>query len=118
MNEIKVNSYTGNGAAQTFELGFQPGAVLIFNQTDGTNFSVFFGNMAAASAISVVTTAGPVLDTTNQITLFAGDATRAPGFTVGTDLSVNAKVYGYIAFRAAHPKSQPATAGAQTGASA
>jgi hypothetical protein len=119
MNEVKVGSYTGNAAAQNIELGFVPGLLMIFNITDGTNFSVWTPALAAGAGISVVTTAGPVLDATNQVTRFDGVAgVSAPGFTVGTDLSANAKVYNYIAFRAAHPRTEPATAGAQTGTSA
>jgi hypothetical protein len=96
---IKIGTYTGNAAAQNIELGFIPDWVRIINATDGTNESEWFNGMAAASGISTVTTAGPVLDTTNQVTSYAGDATHAKGFTVGTDLSTNAKVYRYIAAR-------------------
>lgn len=116
MNEVKVNTYVGAGAAKNIELGWVPGAVLIFNITDGTVVSFGFPNvMAAASAIAIVAAAGPVLDTTNQITAYNGDATHAPGFTVGTDLAANAKTYAYIALRAEAPRSQ--TAGVASGAS-
>lgn len=118
MNEVKSLTYTGNGAAQNIELGFIPGFAMILNLTDGTNFTMWSPALAAAAGISVVAAAGPVLDTTNQVTAFNGSATQAPGITVGTDLSTAAKTYQIIAFRAAHPRTQPATAGAQTGASA
>jgi hypothetical protein len=96
---IVIGTYTGNSAAQNISLGFVPDKVEIWNVTDGTNVSVWFNGMAAASAESIVTTAGPVLDTTNQVTAFAGSTSAAAGFTVGTDLSVNAKVYRYEASR-------------------
>lgn len=99
MQEIKVGSYTGNGAAQNISLGFVPDAVIIANVTDGTSQTMWFNGMAAASGISIVAAAGPVLDTTNQISAFAGDASNAAGFTVGTDLSTSAKVFRYIALR-------------------
>jgi hypothetical protein len=96
---IRIGTYTGTGAALNISLGFVPDWVRIINVTDGTNESEWFNGMAAASAISTVTTAGPVLDATNQVTSYAGDSTNPPGFSVGTDLSTNAKVYRYIAAR-------------------
>jgi hypothetical protein len=118
MNEVKALTYTGNGAAQNIELGFVPGFAIIINLTDGTSMTFWSPALAAAAGISIVAAAGPVLDTTNQVTAYNGDATHSQGITVGTDLSVNAKVYQIIAFRAAHPRTQPSGAGAQTGASA
>jgi hypothetical protein len=96
---VRIGTYTGNAAAQNISLGFVPDYVEIFNVTDGTNCTFWFNGMAAASGIAVVTTAGPVLDATNQVTAYAGDASNAAGFTVGTDLSTNAKVYRYVAMR-------------------
>jgi hypothetical protein len=99
MQEIKVGTYTGAGVAINVSLGFIPDYVRIVNVTDGTNVTEWFAGMAAASGISVITTAGPVLDTTNQVSSYAGDSSNAPGFTVGTDLATNAKVYRYVAMR-------------------
>lgn len=99
MNEIKVSSYTGNGAAQNISIGFIPEYVRIINATDGTTVAEWFDGMAAASAISVVAAAGPVLDTTNQVTRYTGADSASEGFTVGTDLSTNAKVFRYVAMR-------------------
>lgn len=111
MNEVKVGSYTGNGAAQNIELGWVPGFLIVINITDGTSMTFWTPALAAAAGISIVAAAGPVLDATNQITAYNGVAgSNAPGFTVGTDLSVNAKVYNFVAFRAAHPRTQPAVA--------
>lgn len=94
---IKTGSYTGDGAAQNISVGFEPDYVRIINATDGTTVSEWFNGMAAGSAITVVAAAGPVLDAANQITAYAGSTTAATGFTVGTDLSVSAKVYYYLA---------------------
>jgi hypothetical protein len=117
MNQNKYGTYVGAGAAKNIELGFIPACVLIFNITDGTNFSVGFPKaMAAGSGIAVVAAAGPVLDAANQISSYAGDSSHAPGFSVGTDLAANAKTYAYIAFRVADPNTQPA--GVASGASA
>jgi hypothetical protein len=117
MNEVKTFAYTGNAAAQDIELGFIPGFAIILNLTDGTNFTMWAPALAAAAGISTVAAAGPVLDTTNQVTAYNGVAgSKAPGITVGTDLSVAAKNYLIVAFRAAHPRSQPVGAG-QGGAS-
>jgi hypothetical protein len=41
--------------------------------------------MAAASGHFDITTAGPVLDTTNQISAYARRQLAQAGFTVGTD---------------------------------
>lgn len=95
---ISIGTYTGTGAAINISLGWVPDWVRIVNATDGTNVSEWFNGMAAASAISVVTTAGPVLDATNQISAYSA-GTLAAGFTVGTDLSTSAKVYRYVAGR-------------------
>jgi hypothetical protein len=96
---LSIGTYTGNAAAQNIELGYVPDYVEVWNVTDGTNFTVWFNGMAAASGLSTITTAGPVLDTTNQISAYAGDSSHKAGFTVGTDLSTNAKVYRYLAAR-------------------
>lgn len=119
MNDNRIGSYVGNGAAQDIELGFVPGYLVLINATDGTNMTFWFNGMAAGAGIAIVAAAGPVLDAAGQITAYNGTAAgKAPGFTVGTDLSVAGKTYRYFAARAEGPFSQPATAGAQTGASA
>ena len=105
MNEIKVGSYVGNGAAQNISIGFVPTCVIIDNATDGDQVSIGFpGAMADGSAIAIVGAAGPVLDAANQVSAYAGAAGSAgAGFTVGTDLSEAAKTFRYIAFRGAAP---------------
>jgi hypothetical protein len=94
-----IGTYTGNGAAQNIELGFVPDWVRIVNVTDGTNETEWFNGMAAASGIATVAAAGPVLDASNQVTAFAGSTSAKAGFTAGTDISVNAKVYRFVAAR-------------------
>jgi hypothetical protein len=85
---LRIGTYTGNAAAQNISLGFVPDYVRNRSTSRTAPTETFwFNGMAAASGIAVVTTAGPVLDTTNQVTAFAGDSSNAAGFTVGTDLS-------------------------------
>lgn len=106
MNEIKIGSYVGTGAAKNIELGFVPTAVIIVNATDGDQVSIGFpGQMADGSAIAIVGAAGPVLDAANQISDYLGDSTHAEGFTVGTDLSENGKTFRYVALRGTQPAS-------------
>jgi hypothetical protein len=74
------------------------------------------GHHGGGVGISIVAAAGPVLDATNQVSAYNGDATHGPGFTAGTDIAANAKTYAYIAVRSADPRTQ--TAGVASGASA
>lgn len=100
MNQIKVGSYTGTGAAINISLGWVPDYVRIVNATDGDVTAEWFAGMADASSVTIVTTAGPVLDTTNQVSDYAGaDASASPGFTVGSDLSESGKTFRYVAMR-------------------
>lgn len=93
---IKIGAYTGNGAAQNIELGFQPEFVQIVNVTDGDNIALWFDEMAAGSAIDI--SAAVAANAADGISSFAGTTGElSPGFSVGTDYSENAKVYWYIA---------------------
>lgn len=93
-NQYAVGTYAGTGVAQTITLGFKPIFFLSWNETDGTTFTAFLSGLAAGSAYTVVTTAGPALISSN------GYTATANGMTVGTATSVNtnAKTYRYIAF--------------------
>lgn len=108
-NNVEIGTYTGNGAAINIELGFIPDHVRVINVTDGNQIFDWFNGMTAGHAIrqqNVVdngTTGNSSLAsiTSNGITALAGDRTtpRRPGFTVGTALSTDTKVYRYIASR-------------------
>lgn len=99
MNEVKIGSYVGNGAVQNIECGFVPDYVRIVNATDGDQCAEWFAGMADGSSISVLAAAGPVLDTTNQVSDYEGSTTAAKGFTVGTDLSEAGDSFRYVALR-------------------
>jgi len=92
-----VGTYTGNGAAKNILLGFKPDFVLVVNITDGDIMSTGFRGLTAAGA-SVDIGAAVAANADNALTL-TYEGTDGEGFTVGTDLSENAKVYGYLAVR-------------------
>lgn len=105
--EMRSGTYTGNAAAINIELGFTPDYVKIVNITDGDDAWEWFSNMPNASAIyykGIVdngATAAAALSkiTANGVSPYAGGPANAKGFTVGTALSENAKVFSYLAFR-------------------
>ena len=108
MNNVKVGSYTGTGAAINIELGFIPDYVRIWNVTDGDVCFEWFYGMGAADvlktqdivdnattgnhALSLVTSAG--VDAYNP-----ADYASELGFTVGTALSESGKTFYYVALR-------------------
>lgn len=97
-NSTKIGTYTGNGAAQNISLGFVPDFVFIVNVTDGDIVLMWFAGITAEGASTDIAAAvAPNAD--NGVSTYAGSSTAAPGFTVGTDGSENAKVYGYFAAR-------------------
>lgn len=96
-NCIKVDTYEGTGAAIDVSLGFVPDFVAVVNTEDGDNIGLWFDGMAAGTAIDIA--AAVAANAADGFTRYVGDATHAPGFTVGTDYSENAKTYYYIALR-------------------
>lgn len=89
-------TYTGDGSAQNIQIGFQPAAVMIFNETDG---GVFAWSASMTDAHVADVDAGTHA-TSNGVTPYAGTvAANNAGFTVGTSLSTSAKVYHYVAWR-------------------
>lgn len=101
MQEIKVGSYTGNGAAQNISLGFVPDHIRIWNATDGDTFWEWFKGMAAANALQATNHASAQfsLITSNGISAYDGNLSTSPGFTIGTALSEDTKVFRYVAVR-------------------
>lgn len=92
-----IGTYTGNGLAKNIVIGFMPDFLIVTNVTDGTVVAFWYrGLHAAGTATDIVLAAAPNPD--NAITAY-NDPVNGAGFTVGTDYSVNAKVYGYAAFR-------------------
>lgn len=102
MNNVKVGSYVGTAAAINIELGFIPDFVEIYNATDGDVSWRWFKGMAAASALSHINHASvqQVLITSNGVTAYSpADYASEEGFTIGTALSENTKVFRYVAYR-------------------
>lgn len=94
-----VGTYTGNGAAKNIVLGFKPDFVLVANITDGDIMATGWRGLTAAGA-GVDIGAAVAANADNDLTMDYEGA-LGEGFTVGTDLSENAKVYGYLAIRSA-----------------
>lgn len=101
---IKIGSVTGTGAAINVSCGFEPEAVILFNGNDAGSAAavmLWSNNMAAASAIKLLTAAQAKI-TTLGISSYAGVAGGAgKGFTIGADTDMNAagEVLTYIALR-------------------
>lgn len=101
--EVKIGTITGNGAAQNVSCGFIPDQVRVFNITDGNVIHNWFNGPADALATMKETAGSLATQAANGITKYAGSSTpgaeATPGFTIGTDVSVNAKVLYYVALR-------------------
>jgi hypothetical protein len=97
MNEVKIGSYTGTGAIKNIEIGWIPDYVRVVNVTDGDDIGEWFKGMTDDTAIDIA--AAVAANAAGGISDYVGDATHAPGFTVGVDYSENAKVFRYVALR-------------------
>lgn len=96
---IAIGTYTGDGSAQTIQLGFVPQWVEIVNDTDQDAFWVWSENMADGTAANVST--GATL-AANGVTPYSGVAAgNSKGFTIGSGLSESGKSFTYKAVRAA-----------------
>lgn len=97
MNEVKIGTYDGTGAAIDLPLGFVPDLFIVVNTEDGDVIGLSFpGIMAAGTAIDIAAAVAPNAD--NGFTALDSD-TVGQGITIGTDYSENGKTYGYAAFR-------------------
>jgi len=105
MGKIKVDTYTGTGAAINISLGFTPDYVRIVNVTDGDIAWEWFRGLGAGDAFQGTNHAATQfsLITSNGVDAYAGSSTSgseaAEGFTVGTSLSESAKVFRYVAIQ-------------------
>ncbi len=99
MARVAVGTYTGDTAAQNISLGFTPTYVKVWNATDGDICWEWFSGLGTGDALQTTNHADTQLSliTSNGIDTYAGSSSAAKGFTVGTTLSENAKVYRYIA---------------------
>lgn len=94
--QIKIDTYTGTGAAINVQIGFVPDYVRIVNITDGDYTMEWFNGMTAGTSID--TAAAVAANAADGITAYAGTSGgNSAGFTVGTDGSESGKVYRYVA---------------------
>lgn len=98
--EIKTGTFTGTGAAIDFELGWVPDYVLVENITDGDESFAWYAGMTNGHALKTAADGTKTRITSNGVTPrnptnFSGKK----GFTAGTALSENGKLFGYIAIR-------------------
>jgi hypothetical protein len=98
MQLVKTGTVTGTGAALNVSLGWVPDYVRIVNVTDGDRIDEWFSDMTAGTAVTTTTAAATTAS--NGISAYAGTAAGlAPGFTIGSTISENAKVLSYVAIR-------------------
>ena len=86
----KTGTYVGDGAIQSFNIGFKPAMVLLANTEDGDVVALHIQGMTDDTAIDIAAAAAG--NANNAITLTSN------GFSVGTDYSEADKTYFYIAF--------------------
>lgn len=91
-----VGTFTGTGAAVNVVIGFKPDYVRIINVTDRDISHEWFRGIMA-DGTSVDDGAALATNADNGVSAYAG--TTGEGFTAGTDISENGKVYGYVAIR-------------------
>lgn len=104
---FKRGAALGTGAAINISLGFIPDYVKVINLTDGNVVYEWTGDFAAgyaAKSQNVVDSgatgnSSQSIITANGISPFAGSGAAAPGFTIGSAISVAAKNLAYIAIR-------------------
>lgn len=94
---IRTGTVTGTGAAINVSLGFVPDYVKVFNITDADQVDEWMTGMTAGTSIQ--TNAAVAARASNGISPFAGSATAAPGFTIGSGISESTKLLGWVAFR-------------------
>lgn len=75
-------------AVANISVGFKPSKVLINHVTNVSDYE-WNKNMADGKANLRVTAGDKTLVAANAISPYAGDATHAPGFTIGTDATLN-----------------------------
>lgn len=94
---IQTGTVTGTGAAINVPLGFVPDYVKVFNITDGDQTDEWMTGMSAGTSIQ--TNTAVAARSTNGISPFNGSAVAARGFTIGSGISENGKLLGWVAFR-------------------
>ena len=87
-------------AVANISVGFVPSMIKIFNLTNPSQHNYYHG-MTAAYMETQITAGNKSIVTSAGITEYSGDATHAPGFTIGTNAVLNTAgdtVY-FIAYR-------------------
>lgn len=86
--------------ALNVSIGFSPSKVLLNHVTDVSDYE-WNKNMTAGTANLRVTAGDKTLVGSGCISAYAGDDTHSPGFTIGTDATLNAaaSVLYFTAFR-------------------
>lgn len=106
MDQVKIGTVTGTGAAINVELGWIPDYVRIVNATDGDTIHEWFNGMGAGDAIKELSvtdngatgTVSLALITSNGIDAYTADDNN-DGFTISAAISESAKVLRYVAMR-------------------
>lgn len=107
MQSVTRGEYTGTGAAINVSVGYVPSQIEIANITDCDEQWRWTSSMADNSAMwertvtDNATTGNASLSkiTSNGVKPFAGSATAAKGFTVGSALSESGKTFAWVAYR-------------------
>ena len=80
----------GDGAVQSFNVGFRPVMVIVINVEDGDVVHLHIDGMTDGTSVDIGAAAAG--NANNAITL------TSLGFQVGTDISESGKTYHYVAF--------------------
>lgn len=95
--DFRSGSVTGTGSAINVSLGFKPNRVEVINVTDGTVVWLWTSAMPAGTAIKIDTAAAT--QASNGISVYNGDGSTPPGFTIGSAISTNGKSLAWTAMR-------------------
>lgn len=100
MDRIVSGTYVGTGAAINISLGFIPGKLEVFNETDGDDQWTWIRGMTNGHAYQRVGAGTGTRITSNGVSEYAGVAgSAAVGVTVGSSLSESGKTFRYVAYR-------------------
>ena len=97
MNEIKIGTVEGTGAAINVPCGFIPDRVEVLNAEDGDTLDIWYAGMAEGTSVTI--TSAAATRGSNGISSYAGSTTIAKGFTIGSGISESGKTLFYKAER-------------------
>lgn len=93
---VYISTWTGDGNAKIFNIGFTPRFIEVVNHTDRLT-DIKIEGMAAADVLHQVANGTGTLDTGSLIIFTV--ASGAPGFTVAAAANINAKVMYVLAVK-------------------